>query len=155
MNKKLISTTAAILFMLLFAASLGVLFWSSGKVYDYVGPDHISANSNAIYVHANGEILVFSHSGSLQKRYSKNDTGITDAPIDLRALADGRVLIALQRPARLILCDRQFRKCKTFDEKLSSKLGTQYKVWWEEKINVIFSTDFDSGNLYAYDIQND
>ncbi len=149
------ATIAAIIFMLLFIASLGVQLWSSGKVYDYAGPDHIAENSNAIYVHANGEILVFSHTGSLLARYGKEITGITETPIDLRALPDGRILIALQRPARLILCDIQFTQCKPFANKLSDKLGSQYKVWWEDKINVVFSADFDSGNIYAYDVQYD
>lgn len=154
-TKSKIATIAAIIFMLLFIASLGTQVWSSEKVYDYYGPDHISANSEAIYVHANGEILVFSQTGSLQERYGKEVTGITDTPIDLRALPDGRILIALQRPARLILCDRQFTQCKPFANKLSEKLGSQYKVWWEDKIDVIFSTDNDSGSIYAYDIQYD
>ena len=153
-NKKL-GTALAIFFMSLFIAAIGAQFWASGKVYDYVGPDHIAVGADQVYVHVNGEILVFDYAGTLQSRYDKTVTHIVDAPIDLRVVPDGRVLIASQRPARLTICDFSRRQCNPFASALTDKLGSQYKVWWEPEINVLFAVDSDSGSIFSYDIKYD
>lgn len=152
MNKKY-GTALAIFFMLLFIGAIGAQFWASGRVYDFAGPDHIAVDADKVYVHVNGEILSFDYAGKLQSRYGKEITHLVEAPIDLRALPDGRVLIASQRPARLTICDFSRRQCDPFASPLTDKLGSQYKVWWAQEINVLFAADADSGGIYSYDIE--
>lgn len=56
----------ALVFMAFFLAALGARLWASGKAVEIVGPDHIAADGEHVYVHDNGELFVRSRA----RRYS-------------------------------------------------------------------------------------
>jgi hypothetical protein len=122
------STSLSVLFLLLFLASLGARFWSSNESTHYIGPDHIAASTGRVYVHVNGELLTLTTAGEVQHRQRVSTLGLRDSPIDLRALDDGRLLVAGQQPAQLRLCDPENWQCLTVGLAISGKLRTQYKV---------------------------
>lgn len=153
--KKKIWTAVSLICALLFIASLGTRFWAATEVNNYLGPDHIAVDENNIYVHVNKIILQLDYAGNVISEYPPEMTGIDDAPIDMRVIGRNRLLVALQRPARMLLCDLLQARCKPYAQKLAGSMKSQYKVWWAQEVNALFAVDFGSDSMYAYDIEYD
>lgn len=134
-------TALAVLFMLLFLASLGLRLWASGPASATVGPMHLAASTDAVYVHLNDELLVLSASGALRARQPLAALGLRDAPIDLRVLDDGRLLIAGQQPATLRLCEPSVWSCIEAAPAFAGRLRAQFKVLAEVATGELTVTD--------------
>jgi hypothetical protein len=148
MKNSRIATALALLCMALFLAALGLRLWASARATQLTGPDHIAAGVDRVYVHAQGELLVLSGAGALLARTATSALGLNEGPIDMRVRQDGRVLIALQRPARLLQCDPQDWQCQPLGQRLMSRLHAQYKVAVDEINGRLYVTDFDADALW-------
>lgn len=104
-KRKPMATAAAILFLLLLLACLAGRFWASERAARSTGPTHIAAGGDRVVLVAGGSLYRLDAAGRLLDTIPLEAAGVDDDPIDLRILADGRLLIAAQRPARLWLCD--------------------------------------------------
>lgn len=138
----------AVLFMLLFLGALGVRFWASGEATRVLGPDHIAVGSERVYLHVNRELVALSASGEILERRTLDQLGIEDAPIDLRVLQDGRVLIAGQRPASLRLCDPARWECMPVGEGVARELKGQFKIALDEQAGRLLIADFDGDEVW-------
>lgn len=141
-------TALAILFMLLFIAALGVYGWASGKAAETVGPSHLAATADGLYVYSGNELLRVSAAGAMRGRWSDTALGLPYAPIDLRVLRDGRVLLAEQNPARLRACAPPDMRCETVGDGIADTLKDQYKVFPDEATGTLLIADFNSGRLW-------
>lgn len=121
-------TALAVLFMLLFLAGFGLRIWASANSSGTVGPMHVAAAADAIYVHFNSELLVLSPTGALRARQPIAALGLHDDPIDIRVLEDGRLLVAGQQPATLRLCEPSVWSCIEVAPEAAGKLRAQIKV---------------------------
>ena len=148
MKNPRLTTMLALVCMLLFLAALGLRLWASTRATQLTGPDHIAAGADRVYVHAQGELLVLSDAGALLARTATAALGLNETPIDLRVRQDGRVLIALQRPARLLQCEPRHWQCQPLGQGVMSRLHTQYKVTVDEANGRLFLTDFDADALW-------
>lgn len=123
-----LATGLAFFFLLLMLATLGARFWLGGKANEFVGPVHIAAGEEFVYLYAAGDIVQLNHAGELQAVHSAAQTALKDVPIDLRVLADGRLLIAEQRPARIRLCRVGGWICHPVAAPAASIIERQFKL---------------------------
>lgn len=132
----------AVVFMLLFIASLGIYGWATGKAAEIVGPSHLAATKDRLYVYSGKELLELSISGALHRRWSETELGLHNTPIDLRVLGDGRVLLAEQSPARMRACNTSVMKCVSVGADIAGSLHDQYKVFPDEASQALLIADF-------------
>lgn len=121
-------TALSILFMLLFLAALGVYAWASTRSHAIVGPSHLAVTADGLHVHVGDELVMLSPDGALRTRRPAAALGLTDMPIDLRGLPDGRVLVAEQRPARLLACAAVEARCDAYGGEIAGHYREQYKL---------------------------
>lgn len=138
----------ALLFMLLFLGALGLRIWASGRSVDTVGPNHIATGSDRVYVHMNGELFVLSARGELLQRKNLAALGQGGSVIDLRALPEGRLLLAWQRPADIDLCDPARWQCTPVGRGVAAKIRAQLKVLADETSRRLFITDFAASRIW-------
>lgn len=141
-----VRTALAVLFMLLFVAALAVRIWAAGEAAATVGPSHLAAGAEVVYVYAGGELLAVAPDGRLRARRAVETLGLRDAPIDLRVLPDGRLLVAGQRPATLRLCEPGVWSCIEVAPAAAARLRAQFKVLVDG--DALLITDFAAGRLW-------
>jgi NHL repeat len=139
----------ALSFMLLFLGALGLRIWASGRSADTVGPSHIAAGPDRVYVHMNGELFVLSARGKLLQRKNLAALGRGGSVIDLRVLPDGRLLLAWQRPAGIDLCDPAGWRCTPVGQGVTAKIRAQLKVLADEPSRRLFVTDFAASRIWT------
>jgi hypothetical protein len=123
-----LATGLAIGFLALLLAGLIARFWASDKAFQFTGPTHIAAGAGHVYVFAAGDMYRLTLAGELLDVVSPEITGLNDEPIDLRVLADGQLLVAEQRPARIRLCDVGSWNCHPIGAAAASVIERQFKV---------------------------
>lgn len=139
----------ALLFMLLFLAALGLRLWASGKSAETVGPDHIAVSQDRVYVHVNGELFVLSPQGRMQERKAIEPLVHDRSLIDMRAMRDGRLLLAHQQPAGIEVCDTQRWQCQPLGRAVTAKIKGQFKVFVDEQTETLYVTDSDSFQVWS------
>ncbi|MBT8047742.1 MAG: hypothetical protein HKN57_07100 [Xanthomonadales bacterium] len=117
-----------VLFLLLMLAALLARFWAGEKTYDWVGPTHIAAAGNHVYVHAGSELYRLSGAGELIDAAAPDRTGLADIPIDLRVLEDGSLLLAEQDPARIRICRVESWQCRPAATVFEYLVKRQFKI---------------------------
>jgi len=127
-NKHPLATSLSLLFLALMLASLGGRFWAVEQAWQKIGPTHIAVRGEQVYLFAAGELMHLSLDGELLHRWGPEQTGLNDEPIDLRVVADGRLLLAEQQPARIRLCEPQSWVCEELAGDLGNELRRQFKV---------------------------
>lgn len=153
-SSKIAGRTLAVLFLLLFIAALGARIWASNQSSHFAGPTHLAVGNGRVYVHVDGQLYVLSMSGKSLDRVPVEQLGLHDAPIDLRVLSDGRLLVAGQRPARLRLCDPVRWQCTSVGT-LAGKLRAQFKVAVDEARNRLLLAGFDSTEIWLLPLTAD
>lgn len=151
-------TTKSILLtvsLALFLGSLGARFWASLKAAEVVGPDHIAAGPRHVYLHADEHIHVLSRAGDLVQRIPRGDVGLTDTPIDLRVLPDGRLLLAGQSPAGVRLCRTDTWTCRQAVLPDALGLQRQFKILPGTPNGDYFVSDTESGELWRVELESD
>jgi hypothetical protein len=98
-------TGLALLFLTLLLASLAARFWATDRSGQFVGPLHIAADSQQVFLFASNNIYRLSPEGELLAQHPADETGILNVPIDLRITSDNHLLVAEQQPARIRSCD--------------------------------------------------
>jgi len=141
-------TALAIVFMLLFLASLGIYGWASGKAAAIVGPSHLAATADSLFVYSGNELLQLSRGGALVQRWPQAALGLQYTPIDVRVLRDGRVLLAEQNPARMRACATSNMQCEIIGKDIAGTLQDQYKVFPDAASDALLIADFKSGQLW-------
>ncbi|MBI5039967.1 MAG: hypothetical protein HZB57_01775 [Gammaproteobacteria bacterium] len=141
-------TALALLFMLLFISALGIYGWASGKAAAIVGPSHLAAAADSLYTYSGNELLHVSQTGALRGRWPNTALDLQYAPIDVRVLRDGRVLLAEQNPARLRACTTQQLNCEKIGNPIADKRQDQYKVFHDESTDTLLIADFKTGRLW-------
>jgi hypothetical protein len=136
----------AIVFMLLFIAAFAAYAWASTRARAIVGPSHLAAGVDVVYVHAGDELIALSPGGALRWRHPAAGLGLDDMPIDLRVLDDGRLLLAQQWPARLRTCTAEGMDCAALGD-IAAHFEDQYKVFPEPDGRLLVA-DFASGRLW-------
>ncbi|MEJ8566285.1 hypothetical protein [Elongatibacter sediminis] len=131
-NKHPVARTLAVLFLVLLLLSLGGRFRSSEMAAASVGPTHIAAGGEVVYVHAAGSLYRLDSTGALLDRIPLQALGVDSDPIDLRVLPDGRLLVATQRPAAIRVCQwvepAGDSVCETLPIPRSARPERQFKV---------------------------
>ena len=146
-----LATGLAIGFLALLLAGLIARFWASDKAYQFTGPTHIAAGAEHVYVFAAGSMYHLTVAGELLSVVSSETTGLNDDPIDLRVLADGRLLIAEQRPARIRLCEVDSWICDPLGEAARSVIEHQFKVLPGTSPGELLFTDAHGDTLWRLD----
>jgi hypothetical protein len=123
-----IATVLSVLFLVLFLSAFGARVWTSGEASRRTGPDHIAVVGERVIVHVKGELLTLSTAGTVQHRQPLAALGLQDSPIDLRALEDGRLLVAGQQPAQVRLCDPVSWQCSAVMLSAPDKVRAQFKA---------------------------
>jgi hypothetical protein len=137
-----------VLFLLLMLAALAARFWAGEKTYDWVGPTHIAAGSENIYLHAGGELYRLTVTGDMNGVFSASESGLEDVPIDLRVMADGSLLLAEQEPARIRICQVDSWQCHPAATVLEYIVQRQFKVLPGLSENEWFITDSQGDTLW-------
>lgn len=154
-SSKAAGTALAVLFLLLFVGALGARIWVSGRSADIAGPTHLAVGKDRVYVHVDRQLYVLSASGDSLDRVGMDRLGLgDDAPIDLRLLDDGRLLVAGQRPARLRLCEPDRWQCASIGS-VAGRLRAQLKVAVDEPRNRLVIAGFDSTALWLQPLNTD
>lgn len=147
-TSKVAGTALAVLFLLLFFAALGARLWASNQSTHFAGPTHLAVGNDRVYAHVDGQLHVLSTDGVSLDRVAVEQLGLDDAPIDLRVLSDGRLLVAGQQPARLRLCDPARWQCVSIGT-LAGKLRAQLKAAVDEPRSRLLIVGFDSTRIYV------
>lgn len=138
----------ALLFLVLLLASLAGRFWASEKAYGFSGPTHIAAGAGQVFLFAAGDIYRLSDTGELLSVVSPRQSGLADDPIDLQVTADGRLLIAEQRPAAIRLCDVESWACQETGFAASEIIDRQFKVLPTQAAGELLLTDAQGDTLW-------
>ena len=146
-QSRVVATAAAVVFLVLFVVALGVRFWASGKAAEIVGPDHIAAGAERVYVHVNGELLVLSDAGELVERRRTPALIGGESLIDMRVLDDGRLLLARRLPSALFECDPASWVCNETARAIAGKFHDQFKVAFDPASGGFYFSDF-TGRLW-------
>lgn len=131
----------SVLFMMLFLGALAVRIWASDRSADLLGPAHVAVGQDRVYTDVNGELFVLSGRGALLARMQLEPLIYDKSPVDLRVVADGRVLLITQQPARIALCDPTTWHCSRLGQGTTSRIRTQLKVLPDEASGRLFITD--------------
>ena len=143
----------AVLFMLGFLAGLGLRIFAGHQSNLFLGPDHMVASPEQVYVHANGHLFVLTGDGNSVRHLGPDELQLIGQVIDLRIMPDGRVLIAEQVPARIRLCDPESWVCSEVMAPLAETLSSQFKVLPDASGAQLYITDsIKNGRLYKLDI---
>ena len=147
----------AALFLALLLAGLAVRFHAAGQASSIYGPTHVTAGSRDVFLLFSNELHRFSEQGEWLGSVTIESLGVRESPIDLVALADGRLVIAEQRPARIRVCDPGNWSCELLGEGPLAELERQYKVlpsrsgshWWvtDAPGDTLLRLEPESGNL--------
>jgi hypothetical protein len=147
----------AALFLALVLAGLAVRFHAAGQASSIYGPTHVTAGSRGVFLLFSNELHRFSTQGRWLGSVTIESLGVQESPIDLVALADGRLVIAEQRPARIQICDPANWSCELMGEGFLAALEGQYKVlpsrtgshWWvtDAPGDTLLRLELKSGNL--------
>jgi sugar lactone lactonase YvrE len=146
-----LATGLAIGFLALLLAGLIARFWASDKAYQFTGPTHIATGAEHVYVFAAGDLYRLTFAGELLNVVAPEITGLNDEPIDLRVLADGQLLVAEQRPARLRLCDVGSWNCHPIGAAVASVIERQFKVLPGISPGELLLTDAHGDTLWRLD----
>ncbi len=133
------------LFCILFVGSLVLRILASGRAAAIMGPNHVAAGGNRVFVNTESDLFVLSASGDFLGRHGLPELIKGDALIDMRVLRDGSLLLAREWPAGLFVCDPGSWQCRELNLPVVSRLRGQFKVVADE----------DSGLLYISDFRND
>lgn len=139
--------------MLGFLAGLGLRLIGSEKATHYIGPDHMTASAESVYVHANGHLFVTTHSGDTVQHLAPDVLQLKGDVSDMRMMPDGRLLIAERQPARIVLCDTGTWACEDSRLVLEQTFSNQFKVWPAADGTTLYATDSTrDGALYRLDL---
>lgn len=145
----------AVLFMIGFLAGLGIRIFAGHQTTLILGPDHMAASTEQVFVHANGHLFVLTNEGVTLKHLRPSELQLTGHVIDLRIMPDGRLLIAERVPARIRLCDPEPWKCSEVKAALAEILSNQFKVLPDAQGQSLYITDSTrGGGLYQVDISD-
>lgn len=146
-------TVIAVLFMIGFLAGLGLRIFAGHQTTLILGPDHMAASTEQVFVHANDHLFVLTNQGATLKHLSPTELQVYGSVIDLRIMPDGRLLIAERVPARVRLCDPEPWSCSQIDAPLAETLSNQFKVLPDASGQYLYITDSTrNGGLYQVDI---
>ena len=81
----------AALFLALVLAGLAVRFHAAGQASSIYGPTHVTAGSRGVFLLFSNELHRFSTQGRWLGSVTIESLGVQESPIDLVALADGRL----------------------------------------------------------------
>jgi hypothetical protein len=146
---KPLPTGLAILFLALLLMSLAVRFWAGEQGIRFIGPTHIAAGEGQVWVFASGELFRLSPRGESLGVYPSSQTGLKSDPIDLKVMADGRLLLAEQEPARIRLCHSETWECDSILAGAISGIKRQYKIIPGEQPGGWLLTDAEGDTLWA------
>ena len=146
---KPLPTGLAILFLALLLMSLAVRFWAGEQSIRFIGPTHIAAGEGQVWVFASGELFRLSPRGESLGVYPSSQTGLKSDPIDLKVMADGRLLLAEQEPARIRLCHSETWECDAIPAGAISGIKRQYKIIPGEQPGGWLLTDAEGDTLWA------
>lgn len=139
--------------MIGFLAALGLRVYAGHQATRILGPDHMAASPEQVYVHANGHLFVLTNQGATLKHLGPSELQLIGTVIDLRLMPDGRLLIAERVPARIRLCDPEPWSCSQIDAPLTETLFNQFKVLPDVSGQYLYITDSTrNGGLYQVDI---
>ena len=151
--KQKLWTGVAVVFMLGFLAGLGLRIIGGDQTTRYTGPDHMTASTENVFVHAAGHLWVLTHLGDAVLRLAPERLQLEGEVIDLRIMPDGQLLIAERQPARISLCDTATWNCKPTRLELKNILKRQFKVLPAADGNTLYITDSTRGGaLYRADL---
>jgi hypothetical protein len=153
-SSRKVKMSLAVILMLLFVAALGYRIWVTGKISEIVGPSQMAVGSDAIFISYNHEIIELSRSGAIRSRHPLSALGMTSPPIDMLMLGDGRLLLADQSPARLLACNTTTWSCQALAEDIAGKFHAQYKLIIDPADGSLVASDFDSGRLWRFSLEN-
>jgi hypothetical protein len=127
-TKRPLATGLSVLFLLLLLASLGGRFWATDRAAGKSGPTHIAADGEQVVLFAAGDLLQLAGDGELRAVIPFTRTGLAGDPIDLRFIADGRLLVVTQQPAAARLCEVTAWDCRPIAEVTTSRVERQLKI---------------------------
>lgn len=114
--------------LVLLLLGLAARLWVSSQEYSFIGPTHITADKTGVYLYASGSIFHLSEAGDLLGAVEIGKTGLEEAPIDLRLLDNGELMIAGQAPASIRLCQPASWTCRELGSETLARLERQFKV---------------------------
>jgi len=136
-----------------FVAGLGLRIYGSSQTSHYIGPGHMAAGGDRVYVSANGHLFVLTDIGDTLLHLTPAQLDMKGDVTDLRIMPDGRVLIAERRPARIRLCNTTNWSCQAVKAPLARTLTNQFKVLPAPDDNTLYVTDSTrKGALYQLNI---
>ncbi len=141
--------------MLGFLAGLGLKTYAREQANQFLGPDHITASDQRVFVHADGHLFVLTHEGDTLQHLRLADLQLPVEVIDLRVMPDQEVLIATRKPARMFICNTGIPECTEVDAPLNDFISNQYKVLPDENGEYLYFTDSSGGGgLYKLRISD-
>lgn len=150
---KPLATGFSIFFLVLLLLSLGGRFWASNQATDMIGPTHLAADSTQIFAVAADRIYHLSTSGELTAIVELQPLGLSDIPIDMRLLDDGRLLLASQRPAVIQICETAAWQCVELGAAIPGRPKRQFKTVFGADQSVLFLTDASGNNLWRWNLE--
>jgi len=145
----------SVLFMVLFIAALAVYGLASGKAVSSVGISNIAAVGNRLFVLLDGNLLEASDEGELLHRWPAALVGLDAVPVDLRALDDGRVLIAGVRPTKMVICASAPLHCTQVGRSLAGNIRDRYRVFPDASAHRLLIADFGGSRLWQMPLDGD
>lgn len=141
--------------MMGFLAGLGLRVYAGHQTTLILGPDHMAASGEQVFVHASGHLFVLTNQGATLKHLGPSELQLSGTVIDLRIMPDGRLLIAERVPARIRLCDPEPWNCSQVDAPLAETLSNQFKVLPGASGRYLYITDSTrNGGLYQVEIKS-
>ena len=139
--------------MIGFVAGLGLRIYGSSQTSHYIGPGHMAAGGDKVYVSANRHLFVLTNIGDMLLHLTPEQLEMKGDVTDLRVMPDGRVLIAERRPARIRLCNTSNWACQAIKGPLAQTLTNHFKALPAPDGKTLYVTDSTrKGALYQLNI---
>jgi hypothetical protein len=142
----ILNVAAAVIVIAIFAC-LGLRFWASNQLDNFIGIDHVAANKDTVAIHAAGKLYLQSHSGKLKQRIDLRDLGVTGQLADLEILADGTLLIGAIETKGILSCSPQTNICVAFAPTGYITLAENFKFMVDEPRQQLYIADTNNHRL--------
>jgi predicted Zn finger-like uncharacterized protein len=143
----------AVLLMIGIISSVGTLIWTSLKIGELGGPDHISVLDNNVYIHFNKTLYHLDSTGKLLNSIKLSDLGIKGRSSDIQLLSDGSILIGDWYNHDIKRCNTNTLSCYVIAPTGDKTLELPFKFVADESSGKIYIIDTSRHQLLVQDIE--
>ncbi|MFQ5938145.1 MAG: hypothetical protein ACE5LB_17220 [Acidiferrobacterales bacterium] len=135
--------------------ALGARLWATHQAANLVGPDHVAALADALYVHLNGSLYQLDTDGELKNEIRLSSLGIEGPLADIQVLASGDLLLGDLDQGAIRHCTMVTRACRAIAPTEPDAIKRQFKFYADESNGRLYITDTRRHRLLVQSLEGD